>query len=107
METNEEVTLEAVFAQHQCLCMDPNMRLPGVRVLGLKGAALAAFGERPRVFGGVWLPFTASDEGVKLGEAMLKRFLMLYKRLVSSLTSKDIVNRHLSTGPFGCALTRS
>lgn len=26
------------------------MILPGVRVLGLKGAALAAFGERPRVF---------------------------------------------------------
>lgn len=53
--------------------------LPGVRVLGLKGAALAALGERPRVFGVAWLPFTASDEGVKLGEAILKRFLMLYK----------------------------
>ena len=52
-ETDEEVTLEAVLAQHQCLCLDPNMTLPGVRVLGLKGAALAAFGERPRVFGGV------------------------------------------------------
>ena len=85
-ETDEEVTLEAVLAQHQCVCLDPNMILPGVRVLGLKGAALAAFGERPRVFGGVWLPFTASDEGVKLGEAMLKRFLTLYKRLVSNFT---------------------
>ena len=52
-ETDEEVTLEAVLAQHQCLCLDPNMRLPGVRVLGLNGAALAAFGERPRVFAGV------------------------------------------------------
>ena len=60
------------------------MMLPGVSALGLKGAALAAFGERPRVFAVVWLPFTASDEGVKLGEAMLKRFLILHETLVSN-----------------------
>ena len=53
--------------------------LPGVRVLGLKGAALAAFGERPIVFAVALLPFTARDEGVKLGEATLKRFLTLDK----------------------------
>ena len=49
-ETDEEATLEAIVAQHQCLCSGPNMILPGVRALGLKGAALAAFGERPKVF---------------------------------------------------------
>lgn len=57
-----------------------------MRVLGLKGAALAALGERPRGFAVAWLPFTASDEGVKLGEAMLNRFLMLYQKLVSNHT---------------------
>ena len=62
------------------------MMLPGVRALGLKGAALAALGERPRDFAVAWLPFTASDEGVKLGEAMLKRFLMLFQKLVSIFT---------------------
>lgn len=61
------------------LCQGSNITLPGVRVLGLKGAALAAFGDRPKVFAVAWLPFTASDDGVKLGEAMLKRFLTLHK----------------------------
>lgn len=46
--------------------------------LGLKGAALAAFGESPRDFAAV--PFTARDEveaGVKLGESTFRRFLRL------------------------------
>ena len=51
--------------------------IPGVKLFGLKGAALAALGERPGVFEGVLLPFADSDAGVKLGESTLKRFLML------------------------------
>ena len=49
-ETDEEATLGAVFIQYREFCYSSSMVLPGVRVLGLKGAALAAFGDRPRVF---------------------------------------------------------
>lgn len=49
-ETDEGATLGAVVAQYRCRCQGSSTTLPGVRVLGLKGAALAAFGERPRVF---------------------------------------------------------
>ena len=45
--------------------------LPGVDPLGLKGAALADFGDNPEGFGSGLLPFTASDDGTKLGESTL------------------------------------
>jgi hypothetical protein len=38
---------------------------------------MAAFGERPGFFAAVWFPFTASEEGVNVGESTLKRFLTL------------------------------
>lgn len=50
-ETDEGVTLGAVLSQHRCLRSSSGIILPGVRDLGLKGAAFAAFGERPEVFG--------------------------------------------------------
>jgi len=40
----------------------------------LKGAALAAFGDRPGVFDA---PLTVRDAGVKLGESTLNFFLTL------------------------------
>lgn len=49
-DTDGEVTLGATLSQHQNLYHGPSVILPGVRVLGLKGAAFAAFGERPKVF---------------------------------------------------------
>ena len=55
--------------------------LLGVKVLGLKGAALAAFGDKPDGFAAD--PFTASvgpllsEVGVKLGESTFSRFLEL------------------------------
>ena len=53
----------------------PLDNLPGVAFFGLKGAALAAFGESPRGFcPGV---FTERDEGVKLGESTLNFFFAL------------------------------
>ena len=54
------------------LCLNGNNALPGVGFRGLKGAALAAFGEIPGVFA---VPLTASDAGVKLGESTLNFFL--------------------------------
>jgi len=49
--------------------------LPGVAFFGLKGAALAAFGESPLDFCPELL--TERDEGVKLGESTLSFFLAL------------------------------
>ena len=48
--------------------------LPGVWLLGLKGAANAAFGEIPGI---LEEPLTARDGGVKLGESALNFFLIL------------------------------
>ena len=48
--------------------------LPGVEILGLKGAACAALGERPGVFED---PLTPRVAGVKLGESALNLFLTL------------------------------
>ncbi len=50
---------------------------PGVKFLGLKGAALAVLGERPGSFGVPLLPLVGNVAGVKLGESTLKRFFML------------------------------
>ena len=44
---------------------------------------------------------------MKLGEATLKRFLMLYRMLVSDLIEENIAIMHLSTCELGCALTGS
>lgn len=51
--------------------------VPDARPLGLKGAAFAALGDKPEGLAGAWLPLVARDEGVKLGESILNRFLML------------------------------
>lgn len=45
--------------------------------LGLKGAALAAFGDNPNAFDGWFGVLTARDDGVKLGESTLRRFFEL------------------------------
>lgn len=57
-----------------------DISIPEASPFGLKGAALAAFGERPLDFDGV-VPFTARDEGVKLGESTLRCFFKLDKPL--------------------------
>lgn len=44
--------------------------------LGKNGAALAAFGEMVAVFFNPDDPFNGVEEGVKLGESTLKRFLL-------------------------------
>ena len=51
--------------------------LPGVKLFGLNGAALAALGDRPGAFEVLGAPFGVRDDGVKLGESTLKRFFML------------------------------
>ena len=48
-----------------------------MRFFGLKGAALAALGERPGVFVGGLFPFVDKLPGVKLGESTLRPLLML------------------------------
>lgn len=50
---------------------------PAVKFFGLKGAALAALGERPGSLGVPLLPLVGSVVGVKLGESTSKRFFML------------------------------
>ena len=76
-ELEKEATLEAIFIFSKRWIIVHSSRIPGVRLLGLNGAALAALGERPGAFEGVLLPLTASDDGVKLGESTLKRFFRL------------------------------
>ena len=59
--------------------------LPVAGFLGLKGAALAAFGDKPKDFVG-WLgPLTVRLDGVKLGESTLKRFLRLGNFSISTI----------------------
>ena len=48
-----------------------------MKFFGLKGAALAALGERPGILVGPLLSLVGSAAGVKLGESTLKRFFML------------------------------
>lgn len=55
--------------------MDSLRVLPDVALFGLKGAALAAFGESPLDFCPELL--TERDEGVKLGESTLSFFFAL------------------------------
>ena len=55
--------------------------LPGVAFFGLKGAAIAAFGDNPRAFWPGLL--TDRDEGVKLGESTLNFFFPLQFSSVS------------------------
>ena len=51
--------------------------IPEASPLGLKGAAFAALGERPSDFGEPLTEREESEEGVKLGESTLRRFLLL------------------------------
>ncbi len=72
--------------------------LPGLKFLGLKGAALAAFGERPGIFDA---PLTVRDAGVKLGESTLNRFLTLERHKLSVSTKLggcDCTLLHLVVG---------
>lgn len=66
--------LRQSFAKHT---ISEIVYVPGLRPLGLNGAALAALGERPLVLGGNGEPFTESEDGVKLGESTFKRFFTL------------------------------
>ena len=72
--------------------------IPGVGFLGLKGAALAAFGERPGGFEG---PLTARDEGVKLGESTFNFFLVLETQHEHEL---DHYGRSCNSAPFRLAM---
>lgn len=63
-------------------CSTPAI-IPGVKVFGLKGAALAARGDKPDVFGVLCEPFAGRTAGVKLGESTLNLFFALWKSSVS------------------------
>ena len=65
--------------------------IPGLRPFGLKGAALAAFGENPLVLEGNEEPFTESEAGVKLGESTFKRFFTL--RVIDKYCSGQVRSR--------------
>ena len=61
-----------------CILLTTQVILPGVTLLGLKGAALAARGDKPGAFEAELLPLAASNDGVKLGESTFSRFFTLY-----------------------------
>lgn len=72
--TDEGASLGATRLQYWNLRQRVKMNVPGLKFLGLKGAALAALGERPGCFDA---PLTVRDAGVKLGESTLNLFLTL------------------------------
>lgn len=51
--------------------------LPGVVLLGLNGAAIAAFGDNPVDLGDAIWPLEVRTAGVKLGESTLNRCFRL------------------------------
>lgn len=62
-----------ILSQSFILCTPGLLTIP----LGLNGAAFANLGDMPVDVGAVEFPSTAREEGVKLGESTLRRFLTL------------------------------
>lgn len=63
--------------------------LPDVAFFGLKGAALAAFGDSPLDF--CPEPLTEREDGVKLGESTLSFFLALLSVSATLVVAKEKV----------------
>ena len=75
-ELVKEATLETA-SQLTVVHLVRSINVPGVTLLGLKGAALAARGDKLGALEAGVLPLLARRVGTKLGESTLRRFLAL------------------------------